>query len=87
MIDLDEIIPGVRILRPNGPEDYIYRHAPPGVQWPPGVAADRIIGWDRLQGIIVKGSWVVRPEDPAELLPHELGRNDAGHMAIRVDEA
>jgi hypothetical protein len=82
-MDPDDIVPGVRIRRPTGQENYIYRHAPPGVPQPRGVAADRIIGRDFLIGL---GSWVIRPENPAGLLPGELGRNSAGHVAYRVDE-
>ncbi|PMD13128.1 hypothetical protein NA56DRAFT_712304 [Hyaloscypha hepaticicola] len=88
-INFDDLVPDVRILRPiTGKKVPIYRNAPLGVFPPPGVALDRIIGWDRLEGIAPPGSqgvWVIRPESRDGLLPHELGSNTVGHMAIKVD--
>lgn len=88
-INFDDLVPDVRILRPvTGKKVPIYRNAPLGVFPPPGVALDRIIGWDRLEGIAPprsQGVWVIRPESRDGLLPHELGSNTVGHMAIKVD--
>jgi hypothetical protein len=79
-IDFDEIVPNVRIRREDHSEDLVYVHPPGHNRRPEGVAENMIIGWDR------RGSWVIRPANGAGLLPGELGINDAGERAIRVDE-
>ena len=79
-IDVEAIVPNVRIRREDHSEDFVYVHPPGNVRRPEGVAENMIIGWDR------RGSWVIRPANGAGLLPGELGINDAGDRAIRVDE-
>jgi hypothetical protein len=79
-IDFDVIVPNVRIRREDHSEDLVYVHPPGHIRRPEGVAENMIIGWDR------RGSWVIRPANGAGLLPGELGINDAGDRAIRVDE-
>jgi hypothetical protein len=84
-IDLDEIVPNVRIRREDHSEDLVYVHPPPHIPRPKGLAENMIIGWDRR-----RGSWVIRYGPSHGNLrgrrPGDIGLNAAGEHAHMIDE-